>query len=691
MYRITLKNVLPAALLLAGANAYAADNEVTLASGETTTWASVVAALNGGTDSEALALRVQNAANAVKNFQGDSIETTTAEWLVNLQAQSKNFASIYDDVVNDETYVPKQPTIYFKIAKGRGTNATKTLYFSFVEVDDTYTAALPAAFYEAVDTDVNGTDATKVTSLRIFLGQTDGANNYSENNGFLVEPVDGVDPNTIGDVINTAIQSKTLTEQFQTEGFTAAYKAVKEAYESALKAQQDATSNKVAYKTINLNGNVTPTETIGEFDGTINGNGYSFTAPLDGVFTTFTGKLNNAAVNGVFAENTEVTDGENTTKASFSNVAMWDGKKGTWYTSAGTASSEDYTNLGKLAFDTRSRFGVEGGKLVKVSDTNKVYSIQVYDKETAGATTYVTYAGDVFTNLSNNRPVTVGDNVFVKSETDDLEVANVFYENNGTMYAHSVEITDGVDFFCPEDIDAAVVTYTRNFGTGLNSLFLPFKFSVSNLNGQKDAEISYYTAVKDDQFVFQKVNTSINAYTPVLVDAKGSTITSVSANNCIVEATDKQLVKSGDAYGLLAATSSATINEENPNAVFGLTSKGTFQYAAAGNDFAAFRMVIAYSFPETQTAPTVSRGITFLEPMDEDMTGIESVDNDANGFAVAGGAGVISINSAADCGNVAVYSVDGRVAANAYVTAGTTTVEVPAGLYIVNGQKVIVK
>ena len=248
MYRITLKNVLPAALLLAGANAFAADNEVKLASGEDTTWASVVAALNGGTDSEALALRVQNAANAVKNFQGDSIETTTAEWLVNLQAQSKSFASIYDNVVNDDTYNPEQPTIYFKIAKGRGTNSTKTLYFSFVEVDNTYTAALPAAFYEAVDADVNGTDATKITSLRIFLGKTDGVENYSENSGFLVETVDGVDPNTIGDVINTAIQSKTLTEQYQTEGFTAAYQAVKDAYESALKAQQDATSNKVAHQ-----------------------------------------------------------------------------------------------------------------------------------------------------------------------------------------------------------------------------------------------------------------------------------------------------------------------------------------------------------------------------------------------------------------------------------------------------------
>ena len=686
MYRITLKNVLPAALLLAGANAFAADNDVTLASGAKTTWANVVSALNSSADKTLLQARVTQAEKVVADLEKNNQKevTTTAEWLVNLQAQSKSFASIYDNVVNDDSYNPEQPTIYFKIAKGRGTNATKTLYFSFVEVDNTYTPALPAAFYEAVDADVNGTDATKITSLRIFLGKTDGANNYSENSGFLVETVDGVDPNTIGDVINEAIQSDELTKECQTTEETEEYKAATaelKAAQDALAAAED-TNKEVTYSTITLNGNVTAETTISsEFTGKIIGNGFVINAPRNGVFSNFNGSLEYAAVNGTFAK----TEGD---EAKFTDVAIWTGSNGKVYND--NSEVTECKTFGETAFAARDNFGVAASnKLAQLTDdeSNKVYSIQVYTQDEAGNPTYVTYAGDAFTDL-NGRPVTVGDNQFVESKSNDLKVANVFYKDGEKYYAHLVEIKDGVDFFCPVAIEEAEeVKYDREFKAGYNTLFLPFNYKASDFSSK--ASVGKYDKVNEEnKFQFTGIST-IPANTPVLVNADAvCTLTTYYASIAKTEP-----VKMEDCFGILAQTPYTAVTGK----VFGLTGNETFMYAGnKSKDLAAFRMYVVYDFPTSGTeenpeSQSVSRGITFLEPMDEDMTGIESVDNDANGFAVAGGAGVISINSAADCGNVAVYSVDGRVAANAYVTAGTTTVEVPAGLYIVNGQKVIVK
>ena len=58
-------------------------------------------------------------------------------------------------------------------------------------------------------------------------------------------------------------------------------------------------------------------------------------------------------------------------------------------------------------------------------------------------------------------------------------------------------------------------------------------------------------------------------------------------------------------------------------------------------------------------------------------------------FAVYGGNGVVHVSAVADT-EVWVYSVMGQLLHRAVVPAGSTEIGLPAGLYIVNGEKVAV-
>ena len=660
MYRITLKNVLPAALLLAGANAFAADNEVTL-NGVKTTWSSVVAALNTTTDLEALNAEKTAADAAVNNFAGEKTEYVPVAWLADVIQQAKTFAAAYDEAVNDGDSEVTEPTFYYKVATSAVTQA-KTFYFAFSKYSN-YTETTPSAFIKAVLSEQGNSFA----SLRIYLGS-----DYANNNGFIIENNYDLALEKFGDHILDQVKGIAEDPAYGTEQNTAAYQALldkQKAAEAAVKAATEETP-----KTIVLQGNVTADETItNAFTGTINGNSYSITAPMDGVFASFNGTISNVIVNGTFAE----TEGDD---AKFTNVAVWNGRTGKFYNNAGDPT--ECKSLGELAYASRTRFGVENNALVKVTKDNIAYSIKLYAGDVLPTTpTYVTYDGNKFITINNGRTVNVASNQFIQSETDDLAAANVIY--NGT--AQKVVITDGVEFSCPVEVEAAEVEYTRNFQKGYNTLFLPFDYTTSDFDGAT-VTLATYTNVTGDKFNFTSTK-AVEANTPVLMEADGAC--TLTAYNVTIKKTDEVTIGETDGcYGTFTATATSDVEAGK---VFGLTGDGTFKYTGSKSQpLAAFRMFIVYNGDTTPAQTSISRGINIIDP-DDDMTGIESVENDANGFAVAGGAGVITINSAADCGNVAVYAVDGRVAANAYVTAGTTTVEVPAGLYIVNGQKVIVK
>ena len=104
---------------------------------------------------------------------------------------------------------------------------------------------------------------------------------------------------------------------------------------------------------------------------------------------------------------------------------------------------------------------------------------------------------------------------------------------------------------------------------------------------------------------------------------------------------------------------------------------------------APFRTYFATT-KSSSTAKLASFGIIFDEGVGNGTTGITSVDNCPD-LMVTPGNGVITISSTIDQ-NVRVNSTSGVLVNNAKMQAGETrTINVPAGIYVINGVKIIVK
>jgi multidrug efflux pump subunit AcrA (membrane-fusion protein) len=489
-------------------------------------------------------------------------------------------------------------------------------------------------------------------------------------------------------ILNDA-NSAVTTAQGTYNTATNEFRAAETTYNNAVaQASTDAQAN---YQDVTLNADVTTSETIkGMFSGVIVGNGHVIniegTAPF---CRTFNGQMANVAVNGQIYS----ALGAN---ASYTNVANWDGSKGAFVDDDKNRTT--YDTLGKLGFAARSAFGVDfsGNKLVTLTDESKVYSITEYQ---ANSTTqqYVQTRDENGFFTENRQTYSIPANVFVESATADL----IGYDNviiDGKC--ENVVIEDKTAFYCPMDITAANVTYGRSFKDGFSAVCLPFP-----VKGDDNITVSRFDKEAVGKIWFKKVSDEVPANTPLLIAAKNA-FTFDLHNVTIKKTLETQMVEDeGDldepskGYGLFKAANREEFQggATEPHKVYGL-SGGVFKPVSEKAVLPAFRMVV-YSATAQPTGPSAApRRIAIVDEMGNDITdeltsGIESVgaDNDASSFSVIPGTGKIDITSEAELGNVAIYTIDGKLAAMTNVVVGTTTVELQQGIYIVMGKKVMVK
>lgn len=472
-----------------------------------------------------------------------------------------------------------------------------------------------------------------------------------------------------------------------------AVKDAKDAYDKAVADSKDAAL--ANYKEVVLTADVTATTTINKFDGTIYGGRHVITlSGIDQLFGTFDGILANLAVNGdVFRAST--------TKASYTNVAYWNGSTGAFRDDDHNRTA--YDNLGQLGFKVRDLFGVDfaTNKLAPNSETSKVYNLTVYENPRTTYNKYVQVKGDAFVGADNNN-FTIPTNTFAKSETRDLTgFKNIFYDDNTCEEA---VITDRETFYCPVDLQVTNLEYKRKFTTGMNAVCLPFDLTYDT-NSQIEA-LCAFDKETPEKFYFKKTAEDIPANTPVLLVAKEGGFELSELSNVFLHQTpaEQMVMDEGDeedpskGYGLLKK---ATRDQFKGGAsesykVYGLKNNGMFGAASATALFPAFRMVLYSALAQESGQMSAPRRIGILdekgvEITDAITTGIDDVYNDGTELDITVAAGEIVISSAKDLGEVTVYSVDGKVAAVADVAAGTTTVNVQNGLYIVLGKKVMVK
>lgn len=650
-----------------------------------------------------------------------STEKKPVAWLEEAYNNAKTFTQEFNAFANGES-VTGSITIGYTITEQTGGFGKKvaTLNLSFYTTADLKPTGYTEGNINALAAEI--TDKN-VTTLNIYLGSgyTENANGLL-NVGNYVGVLETIGNTALaalktlvdnGDYDQKAAQKQELTEKISTlttqkdanytayteaqEAQTAAeealetaqteYDEAKAAYDEAVAAANtDALGN---YKDVTLIGDVTADVTIRSYDGVINGNGHVINlGSATSAFTTFTGSLINTAVNGSFAQ---ATGG-----ASFGTVAYWANNTGRFYDSMGTVSNVN--TLGALGFNARESFGVDfsGNKLAVKTNESIVYSITIYRPNST--TQHYVVANNNKLIDSKLAEVVIPNNMFAKSETTDLTgFNNIFFDDNT---CESVVINDREEFYCPVDITANNLTFNRQFKSGYNVVCLPFELSRSD-NSAIDAVCSYDKETTE-KFWFKKVAESIPANTPALIVANAA-FSFENLSNVILKKTDSQIVvDEGDAnepskcYGILK---NATREEFKGGAseafkIYGLKD-GLFVSAGEGSEYPAFRSVIYSEIAQSSKMAAPRRiGIVDakgIEITDELMSGVEDVTTDASSLNIAVGQGEIVITSNADLGEVAVYTIDGKTVAVANVVAGTTTVNVQSGVYVVMGKKVLVK
>ena len=674
--KTNLKSVLPVALIIGSVPAFAQENatNVRLSNGATKNWDDIVAFLNNNPTSDELQAAVTTAQQALNNVNPGPVKAT-APWLKEIITASDKFLAAYNDYI-EEGIADDSLTIWYKLTSNSG---GYTLYLAFSNVDGYAEAkgcekATIKQFYDAITSDI-AVRNTPIYAVRIYMNPDDP---------LLHDPVYFVDAYARDNqqdvlvVVNNLLKELAVDPYYQTEQPNPDYLAAQKALADAQTALNEFKEN--GYDVITLTGDVNVQSSIKDFTGTIIGNGHVFNVPDGGaVFTTFNGTLTHAGVNGEHAS----LLGKN---ARYQNVALWYNNVGTIYDATGVADNKKYNTVYELAFAGRVNIGVANGKLAKLADDTRVYNVTVYATPTTAPKYYITSTNGVYTNLSNNQNLPIPDNVFVQSATADLEGNNVFYTGeDGQAKAKKVVVKDGADLFCPVNILADNVDYDREFKVGHATVCLPFAISSENLN----AKISTYEKEENGKFWFSFVSGTVEANTPILLTVRtAGKLTGLE--NITIAKTENQLVEGANSsYGFLKKTNiQEVLGASKQQRVYGLAGD-EFMYGGDAAEFPAFRMVVTTNIP-SNSAP---RRIGLLNEFGEevDLSGVDNVTTDGAMLEVLGGRGNVTITSSADMGTVPVYTIDGRIAANFKVHAGTNSIDLAKGVYIVMGNKVLVR
>jgi len=235
----------------------------------------------------------------------------------------------------------------------------------------------------------------------------------------------------------------------------------------------------------------------------------------------------------------------------------------------------------------------------------------------------------------------------------------------------SLTRTTGVPFYNPVAFKAVNASIDYAVTSNLIGLVLPFEFGSSNIITAK------YTGVSNNALQLSVAET-IEANTPFLAQLKKSTTGenpgAITAQNVVVPTTTSFNGVVTDGGWSLEGTY-RTITNTSSMYMFGFKS-GNIAQVNGGN----IKPFSAY-FTATKEG---SANVRFAG-LDETTTSIESnISIDINVAVVANGINVTAINQ-----NVLVSSVNGSVVFDKVVN-GTEFISVPAGVYIVNGQKLIV-
>ncbi|MDE7437304.1 MAG: hypothetical protein K2M93_02360 [Muribaculaceae bacterium] len=527
----------------------------------------------------------------------------------------------------------------------------------------------------------------------------------------------------------------TLKNQLDTA--SANYEAAKTAEANATAAWENALkkSNDYKYQDVTLDGDVVADVQIANYNGVINGGGYVITpgTGVSQIFSNFSGSLTNIAVNGSM----------NGIKGKVRNVAYWDGKNkaGGYYDNNG--ATKVYKDLAELGFNIRKHFGVnfnKTGALISLTETNKVgkvYKLTIHKGPMWYDEGYFQckYEGGKRTLISADETLELDDNIFVYSATsdvDDIEMPNVFYSGSGNDGSDGAYLCNNLlinlnafDFYCPVNMTAKNVTVRGDITpkNGRAGICLPF--SLKQEYFPSGTSLCSFNKDTGTSFVFTKVASDVPANTPVLIFSNKSSI-SMNLSGAkmvhVAQTPDNYRVTGGcdksdmsSSFGSYMAAVSYFFDSIESNGMMAYALRnGVFTPINSnifGNSHEAyddedvqygsmccikpFRIFIGTTkMSQTEHAMSAPRYVSIVDELGNEISntsGIDLVEASAVSFAVAGGDGEIIITSDADFGMVDIYDLTGRMIGTINVLGGDNRIAVQNGVYILAGQKVMVK
>lgn len=504
----------------------------------------------------------------------------------------------------------------------------------------------------------------------------------------------------------------------------------------------------INYKSLKLGSNIAisdPNFTMGDMaaDYKFDGAGNTVTGSNNTLFGTNNGKISNVKLIGCNLLTTNNVDGEisnvevkggvittgvnrGTIKNSIVNVS---GSLYNVYNSKGTEADVDgnivgtYGNIYDNA-DLRKEFGVnvKTGE-VSMDSKYRLYEVKAYsDSKKAGERRLVNIGanGEITTHSSN--AWTVGNGAFYYVTNADAAtdifanvdaadaVENVVYTIDGTSWnCKKAVVSNSAEtaIYIHESFNAETVSYDRTFNVAAgnaSTICLPFAVSESKLATVigEGGKLLQFNKVEEDgdnrTYWFKYVSNGMEANQPYILQFGNSVNGKVfNLNNVDFVATGSgsttALEQSMEGVGAsLCGTfkkQSASELEAGRYSIYGFQN-GEFVRMSGETRFLPTRAYVRREgyIPTESSAKSYKLGI--LDENDNDVTAIESVEKAADKFSVKGGNGVITVN-ADKAQAVKVYTAGGALVKSEVVAAGETSISVAAGLYIVNGNKVVVK
>ncbi len=311
---------------------------------------------------------------------------------------------------------------------------------------------------------------------------------------------------------------------------------------------------------------------------------------------------------------------------------------------------------------------------------------------------------------------------------------NVAYKISETAFraGKDIVITDKQPFYAPYEIQVGSgnkakynrqVTWARYGATTKQSLILPFTLSLNAgtySNNGTTFKVTKLTAnpLKDDadktyvEATFAAISDAkAAANTPYLVDITAPTdgTFSIEQDAATVEATTDMDAGTGMFFDeQIETTYNGVTHTFKPMGSFAgriftdneFRGNNTFFYYASNDLFRSsnelkttFHELFAYpyrAFYGYNAPSAASKLAAFLVVFGEETDGIKDLANRID-FAVQSGKGYVEITSGKDA-NVRITSLNGMQIAIEQMSSGETrTINLPSGVYIVNGMKVIVK